>query len=112
MDVRQITESYSVSPQVTPDEIAAIKAAGFKTVNCNRPDGEQPGQPSHDAIKAAVEAAGLTFRYIPVVSGQMTMENVEDQAAALDEVEGPVLAYCRSGTRCTNLYAAIQQAKG
>jgi uncharacterized protein (TIGR01244 family) len=112
MDVRQITESYSVSPQVTPDEIAAIKAAGFKTVICNRPDGEQPGQPSHDAIQAAVEAAGLTFRYIPVVSGQMTMENVEDQAAALDEVEGPVLAYCRSGTRCTNLYAAIQQAKG
>src|SRR6185312_14034412 len=111
MDVRQITESYSVSPQVTPDEIAAIKAAGFKTVICNRPDNEQPGQPSHDAIKAAVEAAGLTFRYIPVVSGQMTMENVEDQAAALDEVEGPVLAYCRSGTRCTNLYAAIQQAK-
>ena len=112
MDVRQITESYSVSPQITPDEIAAIKAAGFKTVICNRPDDEQPGQPSHDAIKAAAEAAGLAFRYIPVISGQMTMENVEDQAAALDEVEGPVLAYCRSGTRCTNLYAAIRQAKG
>jgi uncharacterized protein (TIGR01244 family) len=112
MDVRQITESYSVSPQITPDEIAAIKAAGFKTVICNRPDGEQSGQPSHETIKAAVEAAGLAFRYIPVISGQMTMENVEDQAAALDEVQGPVLAYCRSGTRCTNLYAAIQQAKG
>lgn len=112
MDIRQITDSYSVSQQVEPDEIAAIKEAGFKTVICNRPDDEQPGQPSHDAIKAAVEAAGLTFRYIPVISGQMTMENVEDQAAALEEVEGPVLAYCRSGTRCTNLYAAIQQAKG
>lgn len=112
MDIRQITDSYSVSQQVVPDEIAAIKEAGFKTVICNRPDDEQPGQPSHDAIKAAVEAAGLTFRYIPVISGQMTMENVEDQAAALEEVEGPVLAYCRSGTRCTNLYAAIQQAKG
>jgi uncharacterized protein (TIGR01244 family) len=111
MDIRQLTDSYSVSQQITPDEIAAIKAAGFKTVICNRPDDEQPGQPSHDVIKAAVEAAGLSFRYIPVVSGQMTMENVEDQATALDEVEGPVLAYCRSGTRCTNLYAAIQQAK-
>lgn len=112
MDVRQITDSYSVSPQIAPEEVADIKAAGFRTVICNRPDDEQPGQPSHDAIKAAVEAAGLNFRYIPVVSGQMTMQNVEDQAAALDEVEGPVLAYCRSGTRCTNLYAAIQQAKG
>lgn len=112
MDVRQITESYSVSPQVTEDQVAAIKAAGFRTVICNRPDGEQPDQPSHDAIKAAVEAAGLAFRYIPVVSGQMTPQNVVDQAAALEAVEGPVLAYCRSGTRCTNLYAAIRQAKG
>lgn len=112
MDVRQITGSYSVSPQITEDEVAAIKAAGFRSVICNRPDGEQPGQPSHDAIKAAVEAAGLSFRYIPVVSGQMTPQNVADQAAALKEAEGPVLAYCRSGTRCTNLYAAIQQAKG
>lgn len=112
MDVRQITESYSVTPQVDPDEVAAIKAAGFKSVICNRPDGEQPGQPSHEAVRAAVEAAGLTFRYIPVVSGQMTAQNVHDQAAALQEIEGPVLAYCRSGTRSTNLFAAIQQAKG
>lgn len=112
MEIRQITDGYSVSGQITPEEVAAIKAAGFKSVICNRPDNEQPGQPSADSVKAAVEAAGLAFRYIPVISGQMTMENVEDQAAALAEVEGPVLAYCRSGTRCTNLYAAIQQAKG
>ncbi len=112
MDVRQIDDSYSVSPQITADEVAAIKAAGFKSVICNRPDGEQQGQPSHDAIKAAVEAAGLTFRYIPVVSGQMTAQNVVDQAAALKEVQAPVLAYCRSGTRCANLFAAIGQGKG
>lgn len=112
MDYRQITDSYSVSPQIEPSDVAAIRAAGFKSVICNRPDDEQPGQPSHDAVKAAVEAAGLTFRYIPVVSGQMTMDNVEDQAKVLGEIEGPVLAYCRSGTRCTNLYAAIQQMKG
>ncbi|RWJ16532.1 MAG: TIGR01244 family phosphatase, partial [Mesorhizobium sp.] len=84
------------------------KAAGFKSVICNRPDDEQPGQPSADSVKAAVEAAGLTFRYIPVISGQITAENVEDQAEALDELEGPVFAYCRSGARCTNLYGLIQ----
>ena len=112
MEVRQITDDYAVSQQITPDEVAAIKAAGFKSVICNRPDGEQPGQPSHDDIKTAVEAAGLAFRYIPVISGQMTADNVADQAQALEEIEGPVLAYCRSGTRCTNLYAAIQQSKG
>ncbi|RWM15989.1 MAG: TIGR01244 family phosphatase [Mesorhizobium sp.] len=112
MEYRQITEDYSVSGQIQPDEVAAIKAAGFKSVICNRPDDEQPGQPSADSVKAAVEAAGLAFRYIPVISGQITAENVEEQAEALDELEGPIFAYCRSGARCTNLYGLIQQSKG
>lgn len=112
MEYRQITEGYSVSGQIQPDEVAAIKAAGFKSVICNRPDDEQPGQPSADTVKAAVEAAGLAFRYIPVISGQITAQNVEDQAEALDELEGPIFAYCRSGARCTNLYGLIQQSKG
>jgi uncharacterized protein (TIGR01244 family) len=112
MEYRQISEDYSVSGQIQPEEVAAIKAAGFKSVICNRPDDEQPGQPSADSVKAAADAAGLGFRYIPVVSGQITAENVEDQAEALDELEGPVFAYCRSGARCTNLYGLIQQSKG
>jgi uncharacterized protein (TIGR01244 family) len=111
MEYREITDSYSVSPQIMPDEVAAVKAAGFKSVICNRPDNEQPGQPSAATIKAVAEAAGLEFRHIPVISGQITPQNVEDQAQALDELEGPVFAYCRSGARCTNLYAMIQQAK-
>ncbi|TIP97978.1 MAG: TIGR01244 family phosphatase, partial [Mesorhizobium sp.] len=82
MEYRQISEDYSVSGQIQPDEVAAIKAAGFKSVICNRPDDEQPGQPSADTVKAAVEAAGLAFRYIPVISGQITAQNVEDQAEA------------------------------
>lgn len=112
MEYRQISEDYSVSGQITSDEIAAIKAAGFKSVICNRPDNEQAGQPSAGEIKAAAEAAGLAFRYIPVVSGQITGDNVKDQARALSELEGPVFAYCRSGARCTNLYGLIQQSKG
>ena len=111
MEYRQITDDYSVSSQITPDEVAAIKAAGFKSIICNRPDDEQPGQPSADSVKAAVEAAGLAFRYIPVISGQMTSENVADMAEALDEIDSPAFAYCRSGTRCTNLYMAIQKGK-
>ena len=112
MEYRPITEGYAVSGQSTLDEVADIKAAGFKSVICNRPDDEQPGQPSADSVKAAVEAAGLAFRYIPVISGQITGDNVDDQAKALDEMQGPVFAYCRSGARCTNLYAMIQQSKG
>ncbi|WP_217570132.1 TIGR01244 family sulfur transferase [Mesorhizobium sp. GbtcB19] len=112
MEYRQISDDYSVSGQIQPQDIAAIKDAGFKSVICNRPDDEQPGQPSAESVQAAAEAAGLAFRYIPVISGQITMDNVEDQAAALDELEGPVFAYCRSGARCTNLYGLIQQQRG
>ncbi|CCV06318.1 conserved hypothetical protein [Mesorhizobium metallidurans STM 2683] len=112
MEYREISEDYSVSGQIQPEDVAAIRAAGFKSVICNRPDDEQPGQPSADSVKAAAEAAGLAFRFIPVISGQITQENVEDQAEALDELEGPVFAYCRSGARCTNLYGLIQQQRG
>ncbi|MBZ9796068.1 TIGR01244 family sulfur transferase [Mesorhizobium sp. ES1-4] len=112
MEYREISEDYSVSGQIQPEDVTAIKAAGFKSVICNRPDDEQPGQPSAETLKAAAEGAGLAFRYIPVISGQITMDNVEDQAKALDELEGPVFAYCRSGARCTNLYGLIQQSKG
>ncbi|MEJ6781634.1 TIGR01244 family sulfur transferase [Aminobacter sp. Piv2-1] len=112
MEYRQITDDYSVSGQIDPADVAAIKAAGFKSVICNRPDDEQPGQPSAMSVKAAVEAAGLAFRHIPVISGHMTVDNVTDMAGALDEMAGPVFAYCRSGARCTNLYMAIQQSKG
>ena len=112
MEYRQIDDNYSVSGQIQPDDIAAVKAAGFNSIICNRPDNEQPGQPSADSVKQAAEAAGLEFRYIPVISGQITEENVADQAAALEGLKRPVFAYCRSGTRCTNLYALIQEMGG
>ena len=112
MEYRQISDDYSVSGQIQPEDIAAIKDAGFKSVICNRPDDEQPGQPSANSIKAVAEGAGLAFRYIPVISGQITGENVAEQAAALDAMAKPVFAYCRSGARCTNLYMMIQQSKG
>ncbi|MGX8007995.1 TIGR01244 family sulfur transferase [Mesorhizobium sp. ORM8.1] len=112
MEYRQISDDYSVSGQIQPEDVAAIKQAGFKSVICNRPDDEQPGQPSAESVASAAEAAGLAFRYIPVISGQITQDNVDDQGKALDELEGPVFAYCRSGARCTNLYGLIQQQKG
>lgn len=109
MEYRQISDKYSVAGQILPEDVAAIKAAGFNALICNRPDGEQPGQPSAASIEAAAKAAGLEFRYIPVISGQITGENVADQAAAIGELEGPVFAYCRSGARSTNLYSLIRE---
>jgi uncharacterized protein (TIGR01244 family) len=111
MEIRQITEDYSVAPQIAIEHVAQIKAAGFKSVIANRPDAEDGAVP-HDEIAAAAAEAGLEFRYIPVISGQITHENVADQSAALAELPTPVLAYCRSGARCTNLYALVQQLQG
>jgi uncharacterized protein (TIGR01244 family) len=112
MEIRPITDDYAVSGQILPEDIAALKAAGFKSIVCHRPDGEQPGQPKAEEIAAAAKAAGLAFRHIPVVSGQLTEENVADMAAALDEMEGPVFGFCRSGARSTNIFALAKQMKG
>lgn len=111
MDIKQIAPDYSVAPQIQTSDVAALKEAGFKSVICNRPDNEDPGQPSVAEIQSAVEAAGLEFRHVPVISGQMTAQDVEDQAAALDALPKPVFAYCRSGTRSTNLYGYVQEMK-
>ena len=111
MEIRQITEDYFVAPQIAVDDIAAIREAGFRSVISNRPDAEDGAVP-HDEVEAAVRGAGLEFRYIPVVSGALTQENVDEQARALAELPKPVLAYCRSGTRCTNLYALVRQQYG
>ena len=102
----------SVAGQIGPEDLPAVKDAGFRCVICNRPDDEQPGQPSADSVKQATEEAGLEFRYIPVVSGHMTDQNAIDQAAALKDLPTPVLAYCRSGTRCANLYALVLEIDG
>ena len=111
MEYRQITDDYAVSGQITPEDVAAIKEAGFRSIICNRPDDEQPGQPSAEEIAVAAAAAELIFRHIPFTSGQMTAEDVQKMAEALDEIPGPVFAFCRSGARSTNIFMAAEQEK-
>jgi uncharacterized protein (TIGR01244 family) len=87
--------------------MAAVAAAGFKSVIINRPDFEDgPNQPTSAAVSEAARAAGLRVAYQPVVSGQMTSDDVTHFAELLQTLPAPVLAYCRSGTRCTVLYRA------
>ena len=113
MEYRKISDGYSVAGQIAADDVATIKAAGFKSIISNRPDGEQPDQPASDEIRKAAVAAGLSFRHVPIVSGQpLSGGDVAAMAEALDELEGPVFAYCRSGARSTSLYVAAQQSKG
>ncbi|MBS8226388.1 TIGR01244 family sulfur transferase [Vannielia litorea] len=104
MDPRQLTPKHSVSPQIAPEEVEAIAAAGFTTIICNRPDGEVPPGLQAAAVQEAAEAAGLAFVVNPVVHSSMTPEVVERQRTAIEESAGPVLAYCQSGTRCTVLW--------
>ena len=106
---RILEEDFSVSPQIVTDKIAGVAAAGFKSIICNRPDGESADQTPYAVIEAAALEAGLPIRNIPVVSGAITEDNVRDMKAALAELPKPIYAYCRSGARCTNLYMLVQQ---
>ncbi|MEC8293056.1 MAG: TIGR01244 family sulfur transferase [Pseudomonadota bacterium] len=111
MDIRQITPRYSVSPQINPEDFAAIKAAGFTKVICNRPDVENPPSHQADAMAAAAEAAGMPFEVLELTHQTMTPDNVVKQFEMVDAAEGPVLAYCASGTRCTVIWALSQAGK-
>ncbi|MFT6683824.1 MAG: sulfide:quinone oxidoreductase [Loktanella salsilacus] len=108
MDIRELTEGVSVAPQIAVNDMAAIKAAGFASVISNRPDGEEAGQPSFADIKAAAEAAGLQALHMPVVSGQIAQADVAAFGAALTSLPGPVLAFCKSGTRAATLWTRSQ----
>ena len=105
MDSNQLTDNLCVRGQVTPDDVAAAKDAGFTRIVCNRPDSEAEGQPDAEAIRAAAQACGLDFTYNPVSPGAITPEAVQQQADALCAGEGKVLAYCGSGKRATVLWA-------
>ncbi|NJM82656.1 MAG: TIGR01244 family phosphatase [Tabrizicola sp.] len=111
MDIRPLTESYAVSPQIEPTDLPAIKAAGYTTVIDNRPDGEVPGHLHAAAMRAAAEAIGLTFVANPVVGGALTKANVTAQGQAIAAASGPVLAYCASGNRSSIVWALSQAGK-
>ena len=111
MDIRQITPSYAVSPQIDPEDLPALKAAGYTRIINNRPDAEI--LPSHHsaAMQAAAEALGLEFVANPVIGGAITMDNVTAQGAAIAGSSGPVLAYCASGNRSSIVWALSQAGK-
>lgn len=108
----RLTESVSVAGQIVPGDIAAAAAQGFAAIVNNRPDDEELGQPTGAAMRAAAEAAGLSYTAIPVDHRGMNREQVTAMAAVLDAATGPVLAFCRSGTRSANLWALAEASRG
>lgn len=104
MAITAITTAYSVSPQIAPGDVAGIKALGFRSIMCNRPDGESADQTAEAEVRVEAERLGLAFAYVPVVSGRIDAGNVADFRAAIARLPKPVLAYCRSGARCQSLW--------
>lgn len=109
---RRLSDSMLASPQIVPDDIAQAAAAGVTLIINNRPDGEEDGQPSGAEIEAAARAAGIAYRAIPVSGGGFAEPQVSAMIEALQSTQGPVLAYCRTGTRSTLLWSLAQARLG
>jgi sulfide:quinone oxidoreductase len=105
MKIAQLTPQLSASPQILPGDLGAIAAQGFKTLICNRPDGEGADQPTHEELATAAATLGMRLHYLPVVSGKVEDASATRFGALLSASPGPVLAYCRTGMRATTLWA-------
>lgn len=103
--VKKLTPFLSVIGQIQTADMASVAASGFLTVINNRPDNESEGQPSNAELAAAAQASGLQYHYLPVVAGQITDQQISDFVQLMAQVKGPVLAFCRTGTRTTSLWA-------
>lgn len=103
MNIRKIDDSLSVSSQIAVGDVEIIAAQGFRSIICNRPDGEAADQPGFSEIAAAAHTAGLEARYLPVISGRLQHKDIAEFSGAMHELPGPVLAYCRSGARSAML---------
>ncbi|RYF93257.1 MAG: TIGR01244 family phosphatase [Caulobacteraceae bacterium] len=110
-DIRQVTPDFAVAPQLAPEDMAEAAGRGFRLVINNRPDGEDPSQPSSAEMEAAVRTAGMDYVHIPVRGGP-TPEQVDLNREAIDAADGPVLAFCRSGTRSIVTWSIGQALAG
>jgi sulfide:quinone oxidoreductase len=111
MQTRNLAEKFSVSSQLTLSDLTAAADQGIRSIINNRPDGESSDQPTSAEIEAAAAALGLGYRHIPVVAGQIHDEDIANFSVALAELEAPVLAFCRTGTRSASLWALSAPAE-
>jgi uncharacterized protein (TIGR01244 family) len=109
-DIRGVNAKFAVAPQLQPADFATLSGRYAAVIN-NRPNGEEPGQPTESALAAAAEAAGLAYVHIPV-AGAPTLEQVRAMQAAIADADGPVLAFCRTGTRSIVTWALGQALDG
>ena len=109
---RKLDETISVAGQIEPADVAEAARQGFTFIINNRPDGEAPDQPSAAEMKAAADAAGLGYAAIPITHAGFSEDQVVAMGQALAAAPGPVLAFCRSGTRSTLIWALARARAG
>lgn len=112
MDIKKVTNTLSVSPQISKDDIASIAKQGYKTLICNRPDNEGENQTNFAEIEKRSNEEGISCYYLPVVSGKVSEPDAESMNKLLSSIEQPILAYCRTGTRSIMLWALYQVISG
>lgn len=110
-DIRKVTDGLAVAPQLLPRDMATAAALGYRLVINNRPDGEQPGQPTAAEMQAAAEAAGLAYHHIPILGGA-SPQQLQTMAEAIAQADGPTLAFCRSGSRSITAWAVGRAVAG
>jgi len=109
MNYARLADNYSVAPQIQPGNVEFFAREGFTTLICNRPDGEDAGQPPSAAIREACEQHGIEFHMIPVQGRMLSPETVSQFLDVMSNASGPVLGYCRSGTRSAILWQVASQ---
>lgn len=109
MQLYPLSPDFTAASQITPADLPEIVRQGFRGIICMRPDGEEYGQPTAESLKDATLAAGLQFAFLPIVPGQITQHEVTEMRRALEEMDGPILGYCRSGNRVGQLWTLARQ---
>ncbi len=110
MNESRLSDTVAVSPQISVADVPAIAAAGYKVLVNNRPDGEAEDQPTSAEIEAAASAAGLEYHYMPVTAATFPGPHFDEMTDLLDDEDRPVFAFCRTGTRCANLWVSSREA--
>lgn len=109
---RKLSDNVFTSPQLSLEDIEKAQKSGIKLIINNRPDGEEPSAPQGNAIRKAAQESGLEYRAIPIGQSGFSAAHVDAMVELLNSADGPILAYCRSGTRSTFLWSLAQAKSG
>lgn len=109
LQIKPVSSQFSVSPQIVVDDLSVIAKLGYKSVINNRPDGEEYDQATNDKLKEKCFELGIEYKYLPVISGEITAQNFQDMNKNISVMTKPILAFCRSGTRSCLLWLGSDQ---